>query len=160
MDEYLAFIDFVGRTVNGGYIYRFDFTTDIETVWGDFFNVVPSALIPDLQPDINCISKNFKITTESELVLAKTSYCFSMQDCIDGINPLCFSEINENTITINEKPLFFEFGEPYNQVISKLSDIKIEPYEINKINHGDYSAIDNLLDDFSFDDNNDNSNLT
>ena len=83
-----------------------------------------------------------------------------MQDCIDGINPLCFSEINENTITINEKPLFFEFGEPYNQVISKLSDIKIEPYEINKINRGDYSAIDNLLDDFSFDDNNDNSNLT
>ena len=153
MDEYLAFIDFIGRTVNGGYIYRLDFTLDTDTVWGEFFNVVPSALIPDLQPDINCISKTFKIITENELILATNSYCFSMQDCIDGINPLCFSEINENTIVIDEKPLYFSFGEKFDDILETLSKINIEPFEINNIDHGDYSAIDDFLD------NNDDNDL-
>jgi len=148
MDEYLAFIDFIGRTVCGEYIYRFDFTTDTDTVWGEYFNVVPSAIIPNLQPDMNCISKNFKITLPKELVLAKNSYCFSMQDCMDGINPLCFSEINENLIAIDESPLFFRFGENYDKIIEKLSKINVYPYDIINVTHGDYTAIDDLLNDF------------
>ena len=53
MDEFLGFIDEIGRTRDGGYIYRFDFTLDTETIWGEYFNVTPSAIIPDLQADIN-----------------------------------------------------------------------------------------------------------
>lgn len=148
MDEYLAFIDLIGMTVNGDYIYRLDFTTNTDSVWGDYFNVVPSAIIPNLQADINCISKTCKIILQNELVLAKNSYCFSMQDCIDGINPLCFSEINDNTITINDIPLFFRFGESYDEIMSKLSKIGVYPYDITDVTHGDYTAIDELLNDF------------
>ena len=34
------------------------------------------------------------------------NYCFSMQDCIDGIVPLIFSEIDEETLELDEKPFY------------------------------------------------------
>ena len=55
MEEYLAFIEEIGRTINGEYSYCFYFTYDTEIVWGEYFNVTPSAIIPDLQPDINAL---------------------------------------------------------------------------------------------------------
>ena len=39
MEEYLGFVDEIGRTVDGKYIYRFDFTVDKETIWGDFLTL-------------------------------------------------------------------------------------------------------------------------
>lgn len=148
MDEYLAFVDFIGKTITGDYIYRFDFTSDTETVWGEFFNVAPSALIPDLQPDKNCITKNAKAVFPTELVIAKKNYCFSMQDCIDGIIPLCFCEINDNTLTIDNIPFFLRFGEPFENVNEKLNKFNIKFYEITECDNGDYSAIDDLINDF------------
>ena len=35
MDEYLAFVDEIGRTTDGKFIYRLDFTVDTDSVWGD-----------------------------------------------------------------------------------------------------------------------------
>ena len=32
MNEFLGFVDMVGRTIDGGYIYRFDFTLDADVV--------------------------------------------------------------------------------------------------------------------------------
>ena len=47
-----------------------------------------------------------------KLELAKTNGCFSMQDCIDGIISLCFSQINDDeSIYYNGEPLKFDFGE-------------------------------------------------
>ena len=60
MEEFLGFVDEIGRTVDGKHIYRFDFTLDTETIWGEYFNVTPSAIIPDLQPDKNALSKQAK----------------------------------------------------------------------------------------------------
>ena len=39
MEEFLAFADAIGRTLDGKHRYRLDFTVDTETVWGEFFNV-------------------------------------------------------------------------------------------------------------------------
>ena len=144
MEEFLGFVDEIGRTVDGKYIYRFDFTLDTETIWGEYFNVAPSAIIPDLQPDKNALSRQAKAIFPREMVLAKKNYCFSMQDCIDGIIPLIFSEIDENTLEYNEKPFFIHFGETF-------TDVEITFVNVEKVEKGDESAIDNLID--SMDDN-------
>ena len=146
MEEYLAFVDYVGMELSGKYIYRFDFTYDPDTVWGEYFNIVPSALIPDLQPDKNSLSKSAKASFPVEMQLAKKNSCFSMQDCIDGIIPLFFSEISEDMLECNETPLFFRFGETYEKIESILKDIGIHFYDIEEIKSGDDSAIDNLID--------------
>ena len=113
MEEYLAFVDYIGRTIDGQYIYRFDFTVDPDSVWGEFFNVTPAGIVPDMQPDINSLSKTCKVNFPVEMQIAKKNYCFSMQDCIDGIIPVIFSEISEDAVVYNDAPLFFKFGEEY-----------------------------------------------
>lgn len=146
MDEFLGFIDEIGRTRDGGYIYRFDFTLDTETIWGEYFNVTPSAIIPDLQADINALTRQAKAIFPREMVLAKKNYCFSMQDCIDGIIPLIFSEIDEDTLEYNEKPFFIHFGTTFAEVENMLSAVGITFFEIEEVEKGDESAIDNLID--------------
>lgn len=146
MEEYLAFVDYIGRTIDGQYIYRFDFTVDADSVWGEYFNVTPAGIVPDLQPDINSLSKSCKVNFPIEMQLAKKNYCFSMQDCIDGIIPLIFSEISEEGIEYNDAPLFFKFGENFETIKETLQSINIELYDIEDVKKGDESAIDNLID--------------
>ena len=146
MEEFLGFVDFIGRTIDGKYIYRFDFTTDIDVLWGDFFNVTPSGIIPDLQPDKNALSRSGKIIFPREMVIAKKNYCFSMQDCIDGIIPLIFSEIDDDALELDEKPFFLRFGESFNEVNEKLNKIGLEFFEIFEVEKGDSTIIDNLID--------------
>lgn len=145
MEEYLAFVDFIGRTIDGKYIYRFDFTFDPDTVWGEYFNQTPAAIIPDLQPDINCLSSTGKVIFPIEMELAKKNYCFSMQDCFDKIIPLVFSEISENTIEYNNKPLLFMFGETIENVKTVLEKLGFELFDVKIVEKGDNSAIDDLI---------------
>lgn len=146
MEEYLAFVDYIGRTIDGQYIYRFDFTVDADSVWGEYFNVTPAGIVPDLQPDINSLSKSCKVNFPIEMQLAKKNYCFSMQDCIDGIIPLIFSDISEEGIEYNDAPLFFKFGENFETIKETLQSINIELYDIEDVKKGDESAIDDLID--------------
>ena len=129
MEEYLAFVEEVGQTLNGRFVYRFYFTSDTSNVWGEYFNVVPSAIIPNLQVDMTSITSVAKASFPQKLILAKKNYCFSMQDCIDGIIPLCFVEICDETLTINDIPFFLRFGETYEDVISKLETLSINLYD-------------------------------
>lgn len=155
MKEYLAFVDYIGETLDGGYIYRFDFTVDIETVWGEFFHITPSALIPNLQPDQNTLSSSAKVTLPKKMAIAKNSFCFSMQDCIDGITPLIFSEIDESTLMIGDTPFFLNFGEPISSVEEKLKAVGSELIEKEDVEKGDETPIDDLID--SIDNNDDNA---
>ena len=154
MEDFLGFVDLIGRTIDGKYIYRFDFTTDIDVLWGEYFNVTPSGIIPDLQPDKNALSRSGKIIFPREMVIAKKNYCFSMQDCIDGIIPLIFSEIDEETLELDEKPFFIKFGESFNDVQEKLEKVGLEFFELYEIEKGDDSAIDALINDLDSDDDN------
>lgn len=146
MEEYLAFVDYIGMTIDGKYIYRFDFTIDPDSVWGEFFNVTPAGIVPDMQPDINSLSKTCKVNFPIEMQIAKKNYCFSMQDCIDGIIPVIFSEISEDAIVYNDAPLFFSFGENIETIQKKLQSLGIEMYDVEEVEKGDESAIDNLID--------------
>lgn len=145
MEDFLGFVDLIGRTIDGKYIYRFDFTTDTDVLWGEYFNVTPSGIIPDLQPDKNALSRSGKIIFPREMAIAKRNYCFSMQDCIDGIIPLIFSEIDEETLELDDKPFFIRFGESFNNVEEKLKKIGLEFFEIYEVEKGDSTIIDNLI---------------
>lgn len=158
MEEYLAFVDEIGRTVDGKYIYRFDFTPDSETVWGEFFNVAPAAIIPNLQPDKNTLSRTAKAIFPREMVIAKKNYCFSMQDCIDGIIPLMFCEIDENSVEINGEPFYLNFAENLSSVEEKMKSVGIELFDFEDVQIGDESAIDNLIDSIG-DENNDDDDI-
>ena len=120
--EYLAFVDEIGRTIEGKYLYRFDYCKDTEIVWGNYFNITPAIIVPNIQPDNNCLSSTEEVISPKKLELAKTNGCFSMQDCIDGIISICFSQINDdNSIYYNEEPLKFDFGEKIEEVRDRLS---------------------------------------
>lgn len=147
MEDFLGFVDLIGRTIDGKYIYRFDFTTDTDVLWGEYFNVTPSGIIPDLQPDKNALSRSGKIIFPREMAIAKRNYCFSMQDCIDGIIPLIFSEIDEETLELDEKPFYIRFGESFNEVKEKLDKVNLDFFELYEIEKGDDSAIDALIND-------------
>lgn len=154
MIEYLGFVDEIGRTTDGKYVYRFDFTVDKDTIWGEYFNITPSAIIPDLQADINSLTKQAKVIFPREMVIAKKNFCFSMQDCIDGIIPLIFCEIDEETIIIDEKPFFIRFGETYENVEKILEKAGLSFFDIEIVEKGDDSMIDELIN--SLDDDEDN----
>ena len=155
MEEFLGFVDLIGKTNDDKYIYRFDFTSDKDVLWGEYFNVTPSGIIPDLQPDKNTLSRSGKVIFPREMVIAKKNYCFSMQDCIDGIIPLIFSEIDEKTLVLDEKPFFIKFGESFNVVKEKIEKIGLEFFELYDIEKGDDSAIDALIDDLDDENNED-----
>lgn len=153
-NNFLGFVDFIGNTNDGKYIYRFDFTSDIEVLWGEYFNIVPSSIIPNLQPDKNSLTYTCKIIFPIEMIIAKKNYCFSMQDCIDGIIPLIFCEINENTIEYNNKPFFIRFGESFEEVENKIKSIGLEFFDLCEVEKGDNNIIDSLIDNISDDENN------
>ena len=69
-----------------------------------------------------------------------------MQDCIDGIMPLLFSEIDDNTVECDGKPLFFRFAEPLESIEEKLKQLGTEIFDFVEVEKGDESAIDNLID--------------
>ena len=156
MTEYLAFVDEIGRTIDGKYLYRFDFTTDTEVVWGDFFNVTPSGIIPKLVPDINTISKSAKIAFPRKMSTAKESNCFSMQDCIDGIIPLIYSDIDEDTLEMDDAPFFLPFGTEKDEVNRKVSELGLEFFDVEEIEHGSDSAIDRLIETMNINNDDDN----
>ena len=93
-----------------------------------------------------------------------------MQDCIDGIIPLIFSEIDEYTLEYEGKPFFIRFGETFEEVSKKIEETGLEILEIEEVHKGDDSAIDKLLNlpdenpnsygtDDDFDENFDDLNL-
>ena len=64
---------------------------------------------------------------------------------------LIFSEIDEETLLYDDKPFFIHFGLPFEEVEEMLKKIGLEFFDVEIVEKGDDSAIDNLLD--SMDDN-------
>lgn len=145
MPEYLGFIDKIGNTVDGKPIYRFDFTTDKETLWGEFFNVVPAGMARNLSPDVNTLSHQGKAIFPREIYIAKENSCYSMQDCIDGIIALGFTPLDEDMLLVGENPLVFNFGEERDSVDNKLKSIGIDYFEFDEIKNGNEDVFDGLM---------------
>ena len=155
-DEYLGFVEEIGRTTDGGYLYRFDFTYDPDSLWGEFFNIPPACIVPELEPDPNCLSHNAKIISPVKLMTAKNNACFSMQDCIDGIIPLCFSELDEDIVEYEGKPLKFAFGEERKFVEEKIAAVGFENLGFEEIKRSDENLVNDLINNLN---NNDEDDL-
>ena len=128
MEElYLAFIKLVGTDLDGHYVYRFSFTTVPETVWGEYWNVLPCSIVPNLEPDNACIKKTYLVSIDYKLNLVTESSCFSMQDCIDWVVAMGWFDIdNPNTTDSNGRTISFRFGEKFETVKGKLDSLEIE----------------------------------
>lgn len=155
MEEYLAFINEIGRSINGQYTYCFYFTYNKEVVWGEYYNICPCSIIPNLKPDEKTLSHKINIDFDEKLILAKNNMCFSMQDCIDGIIPLAFTDIyNDKPILYKGKPLYFPYGEDKESVIEKCKEVNALLGEIQDVivDNGD-KDIDSIIDNIGNDDN-------
>ena len=148
-EEYLGFVAEIGRTTDRKYLYRFDFTYDPDSFWGEFFNIPPACIVPDLGPDPNCLSRSAKIISPVKLMTAKENACFSMQDCIDGIIPLCFSEIGDDTIEFHHKPLKFRFGEKLETVETKITECGLQNIGFEEIKRGDENLVNELINNLN-----------
>ena len=148
-EEYLGFVSEIGRTTDRKYLYCFDFTYDPDSFWGEFFNIPPACIVPELAPDPNCLSHTAKVESPVKLMTAKENTCFSMQDCIDGIIPLCFSEISDDTIEFHHKPLKFRFGEKRETVELKIAECGLVNYGYEDIKHGDENLVNELINDLN-----------
>lgn len=139
MDEYLAFVKHIGNTLDGQNIYEFSFTTVPDVVWGDNFNIIPAGIIPNISPEVNCLSRKGRIITHIDFHLACKSTCFSMMDSIDGIISLCFTEAG-----IDDE-FHFNFGEPFEEVVNKLKQHNLDLIEIEDIKVDNESIIDDVV---------------
>ena len=139
MEEFLAFVRKIGNTLEGDNIYEFMFTTVPDVVWGENFNIIPAGIIPNLSPENNCLSKKGRVITDIDFKLACQSTCFSMMDSIDGIISLCFTEAGI------EQEFHFDFGETFENVVSKLKKYNLELTEIEDIKVDDESIINDVM---------------
>jgi hypothetical protein len=80
---------------------------------------------------------------------AKENACFSMQDCIDGIIPLCFSEIDENTLMFKDKPLKFRFGEKIETVELKIAECGLQNIGFEEIMRNDENLVNDLINNLN-----------
>lgn len=140
-EHFLAFVGYAGRTVDGKHIYRFDFTRATDIVWGDQWNATPAGIIPDLEPDINCLSLSGQVLSKHRYILAKENTCFSMQDCIDGILPLLFDN------PYSDELMVLPFGMPMEEVINTLEEHNLELINVKDVNEEkDNQVIEGLID--------------
>lgn len=139
MNEFLAFVKKIGETLNGENIYEFMFTTVPDVVWGDNFNIIPAGIIPNISPEPNCLSRKGRVITNINFKLACNSTCFSIMDSIDGIISLCFTEAGiENEIK-------FDFGEPFDNVITKLKKHNLNLVELEEVKFDDDNIVDDVI---------------
>lgn len=97
---FIVFAENVGEENEEKYFYRLLFSNNPDIVWGNNFNITPSGIIPDLEPDSATISKEYLLTTNIKLTTAVESTWFSLQDCIDGIIALLFYGEGDKIVNI------------------------------------------------------------
>lgn len=145
--QYLVFIADVGTNLDENHVYNFYFSETPEVVWGDFWNVCPASIIPEVKPDLSAISTMYECHFEEALNLVTKNSCFSMQDCIDQIIALGWFDIDSKMIFDEEKNIIsFKFGEDFEYVERKIKFFNYtmeKKYE--KVDETD-EMIDNLIE--------------
>ncbi len=117
----LAFINALGKDVNGYINYEFLFTEDIDDVWGEDWEVKPAGICNISSLESNLYNKNYILETNLILELAQNCNCFSMNDCTDGIIPLCWEDISDYEEYPEDGRFIVHFGENLADVNYKLA---------------------------------------
>lgn len=144
MEEYLGFIEETGSVEDK--VYDLMFSCSPDEVWGEEWNVCPAAIVPGITIDRNCVSSIVRIKSPVELNLAKYSTCFSMQDSIDGIIPLAFTDLYENQLMDGNDAFYLMFGETKKDVSEKIEKFGIEIIKTVDNSENVDKMIDNIID--------------
>ena len=116
----LGFVNLVGQEEDGKYRYEFIFTDNPDEFWGDDFENKPAGLMNNLMPSEEYKTETHIVRTEIKFDLIQNNGCFGMQDCLDGVVSLCYSNSEYEGETI-----FFNFGETFYEVQKKLAQNNI-----------------------------------
>ena len=133
---FIVFAENVGEENEEKYFYRLLFSNNPDIVWGNNFNITPSGIIPDLEPDSATISKEYLLTTNIKLTTAVESTWFSLQDCIDGIIALLFYGDGDKIVNI---PFGMEFEKVEKYVDWFGGELKEVEYKPKKKEDGEES---------------------
>lgn len=117
-EERLCFINRVGQEEDDNYKYEFMFSTEIDDVWGDDFDVKPCGMVNHLIPYDKCISSIRTLKTNIDFSLIQESCCFSMQDCFDLCVSVAFAYTDYNKFIVK-----FDYGETLDEVVRKLQEL-------------------------------------
>ena len=140
-DNYLVYVEELGRHADGTIEYDFYFSTDPENVWGeDWAEQCPSAC-GNMEPEPSDITAKLRVVCDIPFGTAQKNSCFSMQDCRDGIIALAWEDIRDYKDYPEPYRIVMRFGEPYDKVAVKLEsrgfelppiDTPAEPEEENE----------------------------
>lgn len=117
---YLIYINQVGETYKGKYLYEFLFSDTIKNIDGDDWDTFPASGRPS-PPNETFVKKVGRLESELKLEVVQNSDTFAVWDAIDGVVPLAYENINAYD-SYPENRLHFHFGIGIEEVEAKLYD--------------------------------------
>jgi hypothetical protein len=129
---FLIYINVIGKDYKENYLYEFIFSDSIEDIDGDDWDTFPASGRPSAPHD-HFIKKVGRLETEIKFDVIQYSDTFAVWDAIDGVIALGWENINAYD-SYPEKRICFKFGEPINEVETKLYE-KDLTLQYNKHNH-------------------------
>jgi len=123
MDEYLVYIDFVGKDGNDQYLYELYVAKDPTLVFGDFWDVLPIGMCSKDQkkPHPSTIDDKIEIRLPILLKLAQNNNSLSMTDVTDNILALAWQDLS-----------FYEEYPEYRLVLHYGENLKVVQDKLNK----------------------------
>ena len=115
---FLIYINMVGKDYKGNLLYEFIFSDTLENVDGEEWDTYPASGRPE-PPNDNFIKKVGRLESELKLDVIQNSDTFAVWDAVDGVIALAWENINAYD-SYPERRLCFKFGEPIDEVESKL----------------------------------------
>jgi hypothetical protein len=114
----LIYINKVGKDWEGNFIYEFLFSSDIDNIDGDNWDVVPASGRPE-PPHSEFVKSVGKLSTDIQLNLVQDSDTFAVWDAVDRIVALGWEDI-DGYEQYPESRLWFSFGLDISEVNDKL----------------------------------------
>ena len=127
-DEFLCFVRYMGKDLDGKNAYDFLFTDTIEEFWIDGSENVPVCLQKDFEPTVDMYVSSIRIKTDMTLKLGQDNCCLSYQDVMDKILAIAYEDISEYSEYPDERLVVF-YGEAYADIIELLKGKKCEIIE-------------------------------
>ena len=108
----VVYVKFMGKDIDGTYIYHFYLSTNPEEVFAEGWGEVPACTVPRKLMDIDKEMYEYVVELKSgiKLDLAQDCGCFSMQDSRDHIVALAFENL-DNAEEYPDPRIIIQFGD-------------------------------------------------
>lgn len=117
-DLYLIYVNHVGKSYKGNFIYEFIFSDSLTDIDGEDWDTFPAAGRPDPPHEI-FIKEVGKLESQLKLDVVQNSDTFAVWDAIDGVIALAWENVNAYD-SYPEHRICFRFGDSIDDVESKL----------------------------------------